>query len=130
MKTSCLLPLGSAVVLSLITLFAPRSFGALLAYEGFDYAPGALTGQAGGTGFSTAWGTTPGSAVIQSPGMGYDSLVNTGGALFVDGAAGSVAIFRDLSFSRGTEGTTTWISLLHIRTGATGGAFGPGQTAS
>jgi hypothetical protein len=55
---------------------------------------------------------------------------NSGGALFVDGAAGSVAIFRDFSFSRGTEGTTTWISMLHIRTGATGGAFGPGQTAS
>ena len=130
MKTSSLLPLGSAVVFSLMMVFAPRSSGALLAYEGFDYAPGALTGQAGGTGFSTAWGTTPGSAVIQSPGMSYDALANTGGALFVDGAAGSVAIFRDFSFSRGAEGTTTWISMLHIRTGATGGAFGPGQTVS
>lgn len=63
--------------------------------------------------------------------MSYGGLINVGNALFVEGtAAGNVAIFRDFSFARGADSTTTWISMMHIRTGATGGALGPGGTPS
>jgi len=131
MNSSILFSIASVGFFSLATLFVPRSFGALLAYEGFDYATGStLAGQAGGTGFLAPWGTSAGTATIQSPGMTYDSLVTSGNGLFVDGTPGTVSIFRDLSFSRGADGTTTWISMMHIRTGAEGGTFGPGGTPS
>ena len=114
----------AAVSAAAVTGF--EASGALAAYEGFDYAAGtSLVGQNGGTGFAGAWGTTGGAATIQSPGMTYDSLVTSGNGLFVDGSAGSVAIFRDLVSPRGADGTTTWISLTHVRTGPEGGTASP-----
>jgi hypothetical protein len=119
-----------------VALFSgSNASAALLAYEGFDYTAGtSLSNYNGGFGFSSAWGASPGVAVIQS-GMSYDSLQVIGNGLYVEGTAGaspngSVAIFRDLSAARGTDGTTTWLSFLHVRTGAEGGTSGPGGTAS
>ena len=131
MKSSIKLWITSFAAVSLATAIVPRASAALLAYEGFDYTAGSsLVGQAGGIGFAAAWGASGGAATIQTPGMNYDSLVTGGNGLFVSGASGTVSIFRDLSFTRGTEGTTTWISMMHIRTGAQGGTFGPGGTPS
>jgi hypothetical protein len=125
---ACLL---STLILGCLTI-APRANAALLAYEGFDYAAGsALTGQAGGFGFLTPWGASPGTAVIHSPGMSYDSVQVSGNRLYVQGtASGSVAIFRDLAAPRGADGTTTWISLMGVRFGQATSTNGPGGSPS
>lgn len=117
-------------VLLVLNLAVPAQAG-LLAYEPFDYTAGsALTGQTGGFGFSDAWGTTTGTAIIQAPGMNYLGLPTLGGTLYVEGTAGSspngsVGIYRTLASPRGDDGTTTWISFLHIRTGQKSGTYGP-----
>jgi hypothetical protein len=117
------------MLLGLAGVTSPAS-AALLAYEGFDYAPGTLVGQNGGIGFSNAWGTTTGSAAVQAPGLGYGALATTGNKLFMDGAAGTVQTFRNITSQRGTDGTTTWISLITERTGQKGGTFGQGGAPS
>jgi hypothetical protein len=107
-------------------------FTTLLAYEGFNYATGAsLVGQGGGFGFAGAWGSTGGATVIQVPTLGYGDLATSGGRLYTTGdTTGSVAIFRDLSFSRGDEGTTTWISFLGQNTTTPSANFGPDGSPS
>lgn len=121
--------MGGCVLLVLNLATSTRA--GLLAYEPFDYTAGsALTGQTGGFGFSDAWSTSAGTAIIQAPGMNYPGLPTLGGTLYIEGTAGaspngSVAIFRTLASPRGDDGTTTWISFLHIRTGQKSGTFGP-----
>ncbi len=121
---------GGCVLLALSVEFSAQAV--LLAYEPFDYAAGtALAGQTGGFGFSDAWSTTGGTAVMQYPGMTYPGLPTPGGALYIEGtASGSVSIFRTLASPRGDDGTTTWISFLHIRTGQKSATFGPDGSPS
>ena len=111
---------------------APQAYGALLAYEGFDYASGStLVGQNGGFGFVTPWGASTGTGNITSPGMSYDSVQVSGNRLYVQGTSGGTfASFRDLASARGTDGTTTWISLMGVRTGTTSSTNGPGGAPS
>jgi hypothetical protein len=132
MKTHTLLPYAAALVASLAVSLPPDASADLLAYEGFDYAAGSsLAGQNGGFGFAGAWGTSPGIANITIPSLTAGGVNTTGGKLFVMGdTTGSVAIFRDLAAGRGDDGTTTWISLLGLRTGTTSGTFGPDGSPS
>jgi hypothetical protein len=91
-----------------------------LAYEGFDYDPGSISGLNGGTNWSAPWGgsnlTT--SAVV-SGGLTYtdsngDSLVVSGNSATTSGQSGSAQVTRALS-SAGADGTTTWISYIGQR---------------
>lgn len=109
-----------------LTTAAPAS-AELLAYEGFNYSAGSsLVGLEGGVGFAGPWGTSGGSALIQDPTLAYAGLVTSGGRLFTGGdGTGSVSIFRDLAFSRGDEGTTTWVSFLGQATTELSANFGP-----
>lgn len=127
------LTLGAALLAAAGT--GPAASAGILVYEGFDYPVGSnLIGQNGGAGFSEAWrrrtGTSLGTSAIQAAGISYDSLATTGGQVFLEGTAGGGSIdpIRTLSATRGTDGTTTWISFLGERTGPTSGTFGPGGT--
>ena len=55
-----------------------------LAYDGFDYTAGALTGRNGGTGWSTGWIRDYGSGAtfnVNATGLTYSGLTTTGGRL-------------------------------------------------
>lgn len=108
----------------LFTAAVPAS-AQLIAYEGFDYVAGAdnLAGQAGGSGFAAAWGTSPGTEAVLAGGLGYtdalgNQLITAGGSGYFAGGATSNAasISRTLSASR-ADGTTTWISFVGQRLG-------------
>jgi hypothetical protein len=137
-KNSLLLLAAAAVIIG-----SPASARAnLLAYEGFDYAPGNLTSaNNGGIGFSGAWnpnlpsGSSPNNIQVLSGSLSYtdqfgNTLVTSGGRFFatgdgtedgdnVGGSRHNAQPFRELSFSRGsdTEDHSTWISFLAVRTG-------------
>ena len=55
-----------------------------VAYDGFAYPPGPLTGAKGGTGWLNAWASTSsagGTYQVQSPPMTYPNLTTTGGSV-------------------------------------------------
>ena len=68
-----------------------------LLYEGFDYSAGALAGQNGGTGFTTAWSSSgAGGDVVTAPGKTYSSggdldVVGNFTTVSNSGTAGSVS---------------------------------------
>jgi hypothetical protein len=132
MKTTTLIHSSAALIAVLAVSSPPNASAALLAYEGFDYSAGSsLAGQNGGFGFAGAWGTSAGIANISLPSLSAGGVLTTGGKLFLQGdSTGNAAIFRELSAGRGDEGSTTWISLLGLRTGATSGTFGVDGAAS
>jgi len=89
------------IALALVLLAPMRAHAALLASESFGYAPGALTGQAGGSGWTGAWVTgQPNVFVVQASSL-TSGAGQSGGALFFDGSkavAGTGArIFRALA---------------------------------
>lgn len=98
-----------------------------LAYEGFDYPAGTdLSGQSGGEGWVTAWSTAPGDTATAVSVSYADSqgnqLVTAGNRGFYTGQGGTSQPFREFATAgagRGTDGTTTWISLLIQRSGPT-----------
>lgn len=133
---------GSIGCLLILTGGAARAD--LLAYEGFDYAAGStLGGLSGGVGFAEAWNAnlTGGAAnasnsVILAGGFSYTdsfgvSVLSSGNRLLFtgDGTAtgsntggntGNSQPFRNLAFTRGTNGIseTTWISFIGQRVGS------------
>lgn len=117
----------TAAGLCAAAVFSSSLSAALIAYEAFDYAPGSsLVGQAGGTGFSTAWGSSGGLGTIEVPGLGWPDLTTTGNKLYVAGnSTGSLSIFRTLATPQGADGTTVWISFLGQDTTALSANFGP-----
>lgn len=114
---------------------AQTTQAALLAYEGFNYAPGSgnLTGLSGGFGWGGAWqGVNNGSSSVQASSLvaggnaptGYDSL-SAGNSAFtpnntrtgrrVDVSAGGsfgLAGYVDGSSNIGADGTTLYLSFL------------------
>src|SRR5262249_32159097 len=114
----------AAVISTFITGRAANA--ALLAYEGFDYTPGLLTGQNGGTGFSSAWllnGGNTNNSVVATGGFSYTdsgnrSLVvagnrawvtgdgSTAGDNFSGGTNANAQPLRPFSFQRGLDNTT------------------------
>lgn len=73
------------VVWALMLALAPaRAQVVDLAYDGFNYAAGALTGRSGGTGWSTGWIRDYGSGAtfnVNATGLTYAGLTTTGGRL-------------------------------------------------
>jgi MYXO-CTERM domain-containing protein len=101
--------------------------GALpLAYEGFDYPDGTdVSGQTGGSGFSTAWSTSVGD-IVRAGSLGYtDALGNvlptSGGHGYFEGSTGTAQPNRTLPLVRGDDGTTSWFSFVGQRLGAKDG---------
>jgi len=111
---------------------------ALLAYEGFDYAPGVLSGNNGGLGWTAGWAQNGGSinnSLVVAGGYTYTdvngySLIVSGNRAHVTGdgtatgdntggTAASAQPLRLLNSGRGLSGgpETTWISLISLRTG-------------
>ena len=107
---------------------------ALLAYEPFTNAPGAvIIGSGDGFGFNDVWqsNSSQGTATNTGYGLSYtdsanNTLITVGGAGVFQGftsANNSMQPIRLFNFSRGTngvDGTTTWISFLVARQGPTG----------
>jgi len=107
----------------------------LLAYEGFDYAPGqSLLGLNGGYGFSTGWigqsGAVTNNSIVLAGSFTYtdsfgNSIATRGNRALATGngtatgdntggTTGSANPWRVLSFYRGTDAvpTTTWFSVI------------------
>ena len=105
---------------------APVARADTVAYEGFDYAEGAdLSGQTGGSGFSTAWtatgGDTAGAGSLAFTDALGNALLTSGNRGLYTGAAGTSSTSRDLPAVRGADDTTTWISFLGQRLGERSG---------
>lgn len=76
---------ATGIVCALLLTLTPVSAQVVdLAYDGFDYAAGALTGRSGGTGWSTGWIRDYGSGAtfnVNTNGLTYSGLTTTGGRL-------------------------------------------------
>ncbi|MCI0534967.1 MAG: hypothetical protein L0Z50_07050, partial [Verrucomicrobiales bacterium] len=99
---------------------APEALSALIAYEGFNYPDGTdLTGQDGGTGWTSAWGANSGGVTdpagdvvgdtVVAGGLNYtdskgNKLVTAGGHGLFSGVDGTSQPFRDMA-ARGETGT-------------------------
>ena len=113
--------LSSAICLStvLVALSSPAAHATLLAYDGFDYAPGTLAGNGSALdlGFSTSWtesGTNGGGNVVPGS-LSYSNLTVSGGALDLSGV-GTTLNFRGLDASYSEPASTStgeiWFSYL------------------
>lgn len=115
-----------AAVILPMTLTAQAS---LLLSDGFDYASGTLTGNNGGTGFSSTWLTSgAGGATVATPGYTYtdtlgNALQTSGGYVSISGTS-SGGVYRNFNAITAAAGTTTsyWVSVLMDTTGAPYGA--------
>lgn len=116
-------PCGCAFFLALAWIGLPSNLarGSLIAYEGFNYSPGNLLGQNGGTGFSGGWynesPTTSYSVMSGSlPPPTVPKLVEQGGHVFgvLDPPSNFYSCWmqRDLPFALGAAGTTVYLSML------------------
>jgi hypothetical protein len=111
--------LGLASCLA-IALTASQASAALLAYDGFAYAAGDLTGKNGGSGWAGAYTDTGNSTVGDVAGLTYGPLVTTGGSdRTADGGTATTLNFRALNQVYGDNETETWVSLLGRRNGTT-----------
>lgn len=87
---------------------------AMFLQENFNYAPGTLTGQSGGSGWSAAWVTSAGatSTVVGLGGSSYPGLPSTGKAITKSNNA-SQGNTRSWSGSGlFTHGSALWFSVL------------------
>lgn len=124
-----------------LLLASPTARAVLLAYEGFDYTPGwTFVGGTGGFGFETPWlaanNNMASNAIVVAgsftytdafgfsvPVSGHRAWVTGHGTAdgdnFPGGAAANSNPWRRLAFARGLDSTptTTWASLIAIRTG-------------
>jgi hypothetical protein len=108
-----LLILGGLIA---VALTARPSYAILIASDSFDYAPGNLAGQNGGTGFNVGWTSTGGTAQVQTPGLTYPALNTVGNKAFI---SASNQNWRTLTAGgQGTGDSTLWISFIGQRTGA------------
>lgn len=92
--------------LTLLGLAAVAHSGPI-ATEDFDYAPGAIAGLNGPSGFAGAW---RGSGSVDATGLTYPGLLSDGGRFA--SAGGNSGAFRDLGAFYGTDGTTVFVSVL------------------
>jgi len=90
-------------------------YGGLLAYEGFDYAAGSLSGANGGTGWSGAWAVSggAGSTAVVSGGFTYTGLPPIGNRFQIYDTDGTLQqATRTLGRTFGGVTETYWISFL------------------
>ena len=88
-------------------------FGAVTAasaavVESFDYAEGSLNGLNGGTGWSGPWGNS--AYTVTSPGLTYPGTSDAGNK--VTSGSNSGTLFRGVSETFGTEGTSWYVSFI------------------
>jgi hypothetical protein len=125
-------PLVVLIVASSTFLSPIAAEAVLLSYDGFNYAPAAsdLLGNAGGSGFSSAW--RPGgfnasihtNYDIQSSSLSFGSLLTSGNRVQTSAVAAVAGLTRDFSTPLGTPGTTHYASFLLRPEGTLhGGAF-------
>jgi predicted outer membrane repeat protein len=90
-------------------------YGGLLAYEGFDYSAGSVSGANGGTGWSSAWSVIGGAGGtdVLSGGFSYTDLTDTGNRLRIYDSDGVFqGVTRTLATTLGAVNETYWISFL------------------
>jgi hypothetical protein len=122
--------LAVGLALAGASLMTVRVSATLIAYEPFNYPVGsALVGGAGGTGFTGPWatprpgggGATPaGSNTIGAGSLaGPAGLTTIGNHAIFTGETGTMdGLHRPFANVPGTDGTTTWVSLIAQRQGA------------
>src|SRR5688500_279138 len=119
-----LVGLGAAAVASMAAVTPVQ--GALLAYEGFDYADTtSIRTLTGGSGWTGGWTNTGNATEIATqPGLTYQNLSVTGNKVTLNGQqttatnGNSAFIFRDLATSFGATDGTLWLSFIGQRTGS------------
>jgi hypothetical protein len=89
-----------SVGLTMLVLSGTHSQAALLAYDGFDYANGPLSGNgsASDAGFAGAWTQGPNSGNVVSAGLTYGSLQVSGGAVDFSNGDGSTSALTTTNF--------------------------------
>jgi hypothetical protein len=101
----------------LCVAFALPLAASTVAYESFNYAPGAVAGQAGGAGFSGEW--TPGgfnamtvTHRVNSGSLTFPGVMSAGNSLSVQANDGISGMRRRLAERLGKDGQTVFISFL------------------
>jgi endoglucanase len=118
MKKKCIATLLGALGLAVIAQ------GALIAYEGFDYTAGNLSGQAGGSGWAAAWDGASGTPAVSTPGMSYTGINNSGGKADIIATSGSNSMIgRTLNSSFTSGSGEVWFSFLAQKTGTSARFF-------
>jgi hypothetical protein len=112
--------LVSILFVSVACLFPTAAEAALLAYDGFDYAPAGsdLLGKGGGFGFSTAWRPGGFNASIntnfdvQNGSLSSGGLVTNGNRVSTNAVTAISGLTRDLATPLGVPGSTRYLSFL------------------
>jgi MYXO-CTERM domain-containing protein len=125
------------VAASAVCLFPTAANAALLAYDGFNYAPAGsdLSGNSGGLGFSSAWRPGGFNASIntnydvQTGSLSFGGLVTSGNRVSTTAVTAIAGLTRDLFTPLGVSGTTRYASFLlrpegQLHAGAFNGFFG------
>lgn len=136
-------PIGCLVFLAGLP---PEAKGALIAYEGFNYADGQdlASGANGGTGWAGEWANAdyvgaavaPGVQTAVNGSLSYvdangKRLATSGNKAFYSGSNGNnCQPGRAMSSRRGKDGTSTWLSFLMVRLGDKSGTQGVDGTPS
>ncbi|HEX2477246.1 MAG TPA: PEP-CTERM sorting domain-containing protein [Lacipirellulaceae bacterium] len=131
------LRLVCSIVASAACLFPMAAEAALLAYDGFNYAPAGsdLLGNAGGFGFSTPWRPGGFNASIntnydvQTGSLSFGGLVTSGHRVSTTAVTAIAGLTRDFLTPLGVPGTTRYASFLlrpegQLNAGAFNGFFG------
>jgi hypothetical protein len=129
--------LASLIVASAACLFPLAAEAALLAYDGFNYAPAGsdLSGNGGGFGFSTPWRPGGFNASIntnydvQTGSLSFGGLVTGGNRASTAAVTAIAGLTRDFVTPLGVPGTTRYASFLfrpegQLNAGAFNGFFG------
>jgi hypothetical protein len=115
--------LGAASCLA-IALTAGHASAAILAYDGFTYTTGDLTGENGGSGWGGAYTDSGNSTVADAAGLAGGLLVTSPGSVrTADGGTATTLNFRSLGTVLGDDETETWVSFLARRNGNTSTAL-------
>lgn len=86
---------------------------AQIAYDGFEYFPDGLEGNAGGIGWNSAWYNAFGEQVhVKAPGLSYGSLPVLGNSAITMQGVSNGGSFRDLPAGFNGLNQTVWISFL------------------
>ena len=107
------------------------ALGANAVYEGFGYATGGISGQNGGTGWSSAWSAGTGAKVVNGNlTLAYNAIAPTStgtNSLSIAGNSNTTAV-RNMDLTVGVGGTVTWASFEEYNLVSTGLTFGGTNT--
>ena len=93
-------------------VFGASSLVSAAVVESFDYAEGSLDGLNGGTGWGGAWGNS--AYTVTSPGLTYPGISDAGNK--VTSGSNSGQLWRGVSETFGTEGTSWYVSFIGQKT--------------